>query len=125
MKLWTTAQGRIITLVARRSWSYACVMTMYYDQKPPRKRVGEPAQVYLTEADQARLERLMAQLGATKSDVLRRGLEALELQQTEPSAHPALRLIGIADVPEAADAVDAARTHDEVLADLEQRSWDM
>lgn len=99
-------------------------MTLYHDSKPPRKRVGEPAQVYLTEADQARLERLMAQLGATKSDVLRRGLEALELQHTEPSAHPALRLIGLADVPEAADAVDVARAHDEVLADLEVRSWE-
>jgi len=41
-------------------------------------RVGEPVQVYLTAPDRQRLERLAAELGATKSDVLRRGLEALE-----------------------------------------------
>ena len=41
-------------------------------------RVGEPVQVYLAEPDRARLERLAAALDATKSDVLRRGLAALE-----------------------------------------------
>ena len=41
-------------------------------------RVGEPVQVYLTTPDRERLERLSAALGATKSDVLRRGLEALD-----------------------------------------------
>ena len=41
-------------------------------------RVGEPVQVYLSGPDQARLERLAQQLAASKSDVLRRGLEALE-----------------------------------------------
>ena len=44
------------------------------------KRVAEPAQVYLDPADRDRLERLAAQLDATKSDVLRRGLAALESQ---------------------------------------------
>lgn len=105
-------------------------MTGYHDTTRPRKRVGEPAQVYLTESDQARLERLMAQLGASKSDVLRRGLEALELQHLEPSAHPALRLIGLAEgVAEPDDAhaessyEDVARDHDRALADDEERSW--
>ncbi len=41
-------------------------------------RVAEPVQVYLDRPDRERLDRLAAQLEATKSDVLRRGLEALE-----------------------------------------------
>lgn len=41
-------------------------------------RVAEPVQVYLETSDRARLDRLTTRLGATKSDVLRRGLEALE-----------------------------------------------
>jgi len=50
------------------------------------KRVAEPVQVYLDPADRDRLERLAAQLEATKSDVLRRGLSALESQTRRPSA---------------------------------------
>ncbi len=41
-------------------------------------RVSEPVQVYLAGPDLDRLERLAARLSATKSDVLRRGLSALE-----------------------------------------------
>lgn len=41
-------------------------------------RTAEPVQVYLETSDRARLDRLTTRLGATKSDVLRRGLEALE-----------------------------------------------
>lgn len=100
-------------------------MTKYHDRKPRPKRVGEPAQVYLTDADQARLERLTAQLGASKSDVLRRGLEALEFQHMEPSAHPALRLIGLVDEVAGTDSMDAAREHDRVLAEREESSWHM
>jgi hypothetical protein len=98
-------------------------MTTYHDSQRPRKRVGEPAQVYLTEADQARLERLTVQLGASKSDVLRRGLEALELQHMSPAAHPALRLIGLVDDVDESSAIDPARDHDRVLADNEVLSW--
>lgn len=98
-------------------------MTDYHDTPRRPKRVGEPAQVYLTDADQARLERLTAQLGASKSDVLRRGLEALELQHMDPSAHPALRLIGLVTHGDEPDAVDAAREHDRVLARSEEASW--
>jgi hypothetical protein len=56
------------------------VMTQYHDKrrKPPG-RVGEPVQVYLDPADRERLERLAADLDTTKSDVLRRGLEALDV----------------------------------------------
>ena len=98
-------------------------MTDHHDTPRKSKRVGEPAQVYLTDADQAQLERLTAQLGASKSDVLRRGLEALELQHMELSAHPALRLIGLANDGGEPDAVDVAREHDRVLAESEEASW--
>lgn len=98
-------------------------MTEYHDKPRKPKRVGEPAQVYLTDTDHARLERLTEQLGASKSDVLRRGLEALELQHLEPSAHPALRLIGLVDDAAGSDAIDIAREHDRVLADDEVQSW--
>lgn len=53
-------------------------MTSSHDKKRKARRVAEPVQVYLEAADRARLERLAARLDATKSDVLRRGLEALE-----------------------------------------------
>jgi hypothetical protein len=98
-------------------------MTEYHDTPRRPRRVGEPAQVYLTESDQARLERLTVQLSASKSDVLRRGLEALELQHMEPSAHPALRIIGMVDHVPGKDSVDVAREHDRVLADDEAESW--
>lgn len=98
-------------------------MTEHHDTSRPKKRVGEPAQVYLTEADQARLERLTMQLGASKSDVLRRGLEALELQHMEPSAHPALLLIGLVDEVAGSQDIDLAREHDRALADDEVQSW--
>jgi hypothetical protein len=58
--------------------------------------------------------------------VLRRGLEALELQHMEPSAHPVLRLIGLADVEapgHEAAGLDAAREHDRLLCDSEEASW--
>jgi hypothetical protein len=54
-------------------------MTKRHDSRiGGRSRVGEPVQVYLTDPDRDRLERLAAELDTTKSDVLRRGLEALE-----------------------------------------------
>lgn len=56
---------------------------------PKPSRVAEPVQVYLDVPDRERLERLTAQLDATKSDVLRRGLEALEsLIRTPASKKP-------------------------------------
>jgi hypothetical protein len=83
--------------------------------------VREPVQVYLDGPDQERLERLTDRLEATKSDVLRRGLEALEHQLLDPSGHPALRIAGIMSV--SAEACDAAREHDRVLAETEEESW--
>ena len=41
-------------------------------------RVREPVQVYLDQQDRRRLDRLVEQLEVSKSDVLRRGLAALD-----------------------------------------------
>ncbi len=90
--------------------------------KPPR--VSEPVQVYLHRPDQDRLERLTERLETTKSDVLRRGLEALERQLTDPADHPALRIIGLgASNTDAPPAADPAREHDPFLTDSEIASW--
>jgi Arc/MetJ-type ribon-helix-helix transcriptional regulator len=88
-------------------------------------RVREPVQVYLDGPDQTRLERLAERLNSTKSDVLRRGLESLERQLTDPSHHPAMRIVGLlAVVPDLRDlGPDVALEHDRVLADEEERSW--
>lgn len=59
--------------------------------KPPSRRpsrVAEPVQVYLDPADRDRLERLTRDLDATKSDVLRQGLAALEALRREVTTHP-------------------------------------
>ena len=102
---------------------YHVIMKINHDKL--RRRVSEPVQVYLDPPDQVRLERLATQLDATKSAVLRRGLEALEQQLTDPAAHPALRIIGIAAghprLP--SPRYDVAREHDRALADGEIASW--
>ncbi len=98
---------------------------MDYDSETPRPpRVSEPVQVYLHRPDQDRLERLTERLETTKSDVLRRGLEALERQLTDPADHPALRIIGLgASDTDAPPATDPAREHDPFLTDSEIASW--
>ena len=48
-------------------------------------RVREPVQVYLDPPDRERLERLTRDLGMSKSEVLRKGLEALEALAPPPS----------------------------------------
>ncbi len=53
-------------------------MKRSHDKPGKAARVAEPVQVYLERPDRERLERLADALDATKSDVLRRGLEALE-----------------------------------------------
>lgn len=90
-------------------------------EKTRSGRVAEPAQVYLEAPDLERLARLTSQLEATKSDVLRRGLAALERELLDPERHPALRLIGIGrGAPRRpAPGYDVAREHDRFLADLE------
>lgn len=93
--------------------------------RPGTRRVAEPVQVYLDRSDRNRLDRLCTQLGTTKSDVLRRGLAALEQQITDPGEHPTLRIIGIAgkSPPRAALKYDVAVEHDRFLADTEEAAW--
>ena len=91
-------------------------------EKP--KRVAEPVQVYLDPADRDRLERLASQLDTSKSGVLRRGLEALERQLSDPEAHPALQIVGLARAESSLPPdYDVAREHDRHLADSEVASW--
>jgi hypothetical protein len=106
---------------------------MRYDRKTRKNgsdRVKEPVQVYLDPEDQDRLERLREQLDSSKSDVLRRGLEALEREITDPDRHPALRIIGIArhratGSDTATDpGYDVVREHDRFLTESEEESWE-
>lgn len=89
----------------------------------PPARVAEPVQVYLHPSDRDRLARLTDKLATSKSDVLRRGLEALEREVSDPAAHPALKLVGLGASDPEASPLDAARDHDAALADAEVRSW--
>jgi len=68
---------------------------------------------------------LRRQLEASKSDVLRRGLEALERDLLDPERHPALRIIGIVgeEAGPPPGGPDPAREHDRALADGEEASW--
>lgn len=59
-------------------------------------KVREPIQVYLSTAERERLERLASSMGISRSEVLRRGLEAL---------------------------AQAERPGDAALADLVRRGW--
>src|SRR4051812_14286662 len=92
---------------------------------PPR-RVSEaaPVQVYLGADEQRRLEQLAAHLETTKSEVLRRGILALERELHDPEMHPALRLIGLVK-EEIGDPLpyDVSTNHHRALADIEEASW--
>ncbi len=82
-------------------------------------------QVYLDAVERQRLERLARQFGATMSDVVRRALEVLEQQASDPAAHPALQIIGIADRERAGGpGYDVAREHDRYLAESEAAGWE-
>jgi hypothetical protein len=86
--------------------------------------VSEPVQVYLSASERARLERLARQLDATKSDVIRQGLEALEVRLADPDDHPVFRIMRIAEGVTIAPApYDVAREHDRFLAEKEMASW--
>jgi len=94
---------------------------------PPR-RVSEasPVQVYLGPDEQQRLTDLARRLDTNKSEVLRRGLLALERELGEPDEHPILRAIGIIkdSRPDPLNSgLDPARDHDAYLALAEVRSW--
>jgi len=88
------------------------------------RKVSEPVQVYLDQTERGRLDWLAELLGETKSDVVRRGLEALERQVADPAAHPAVKIIGIAEGRTRGPApYDIAREHDRFLAESEVASW--
>lgn len=100
-------------------------MNSFHDARRPGE-VREPVQVYLAPPERERLERLRKSLDTTKSDVLRKGLEALESQLSDPDRHPALSIIGLfrgAPPCEGEPESDVARTHDRFLADAEIASW--
>lgn len=65
--------------------TYHDIMSYTPGRRKPR-RVAEPVQVYLDRPDRERLERLAVALDATKSDVLRRALAALEAAVARPAA---------------------------------------
>jgi len=74
--------------LAERTRSYYHeLMTRRHEPRKPA-RVAEPVQVYLDRPDRERLERLATALDATKSDVLRRALAALESQVRRPASRP-------------------------------------
>ena len=88
------------------------------------KRLSEPVQVYLDPGQRRQLDRLAADLGLTKSDVVRHALEALERQMSDPAEHPALRIIGIASAETAqAAGYDIVHEHDRYLTESERKSW--
>ncbi|MFC1791750.1 hypothetical protein ACFL0I_04715 [Gemmatimonadota bacterium] len=97
-----------------------------HDSRKSPDRVREPVQVYLDPSDRERLERLRDQLTTSKSDVLRRGLEALERELTDPDRHPAMRIIGIAQGPTdpGGPTYDVAREHDRFLSVAEVEAWE-
>ncbi|MGQ0642760.1 MAG: hypothetical protein ACT4P6_18605 [Gemmatimonadaceae bacterium] len=86
------------------------------------KRVSEaaPVQVYLDVRTRQRLDQLTERLGTTKSEVLRRGLLALERETTNPDAHPVLRLVGSVTETPGAITYDVAREHDRFLAEVHE-----
>jgi len=89
-----------------------------------KRRVSEPVQVYLDAAERQRLERLARQFGSTKSAVIRRALEVLDRQASDPEAHPALQIIGLADRERArGPGYDVAREHDRYLSQSEAAGW--
>ncbi len=93
-------------------------------RRKAKSRVGEPVQVYLAVSDSERLHALAKQLGASKSDVLRQGLAALEREVSNPDRNPLLRLIGVikSDTSISNDGRDLAREHDAFLSDALESS---
>ena len=96
-------------------------MKRYHEKRSAN--VSEPVQVYLGRSERARLSRLAELLDTTKSEVLRKGLEALERQLDDPDDHPALRIIGIAAKTVSPEPYDVAREHDRFITDSETKSW--
>lgn len=99
-------------------------MMYYNDMRKKRVSQSTPVQAYLGPEERERLERLARQLETSKSEILRRGIEALERQLTDPAAHPALRVIGLArEARRKGPPADVAREHDRFLGDSEEAGW--
>ncbi len=90
-------------------------MTKAHDR---RSRVAEPVQVYLDTQDRGALEQLARHLDLSKSDVIRRALNALERATFANEGHPALRVVGLASAETAPPlSYDPAVEHDRYLAE--------
>ena len=86
-------------------------MTAYHD-------TGAKIQVYLRPGERDQLDRLTELLTTSKSDVLRRGMDALERQLSDPARHPALSVIGLIPSGRGSSArtsYDFARDDDDCL----------
>jgi hypothetical protein len=82
--------------------------------KPPSRRaVREPVQVYLEADDSALLNRLAAETGLSKAEILRRGMRSFAREQTAGSS-PMLRFLAESSPDGWPSAV--ARDHDAALA---------
>lgn len=82
-------------------------------RRPPR--TGKPIQVYLTPTERATLERLARELGVSRAEVLRRGVEALARQRNRSFHHAFDTLVGAFSNPRA--PTDLAERHDDYAAD--------
>ena len=96
---------------------------MKSSKKPSKISESTPIQVYLAPRQRARLDRLAEQLDTSRSDILRRGIRALEREITNPDSHPTLRLIGLSEGNESGCDYDAAVEHDRFLAESEEGTW--
>ena len=90
-------------------------------KKPSGGRVREPIQVYLDRSERSQLDRLALELGLSRAEVLRRGLESLARREAGSFFDAFEPLVGAFSNPEA--PADLAERHDEYLAqDLEARA---
>ncbi|MBI2404278.1 MAG: ribbon-helix-helix protein, CopG family [Gemmatimonadetes bacterium] len=89
--------------------------------KSKRSAVREPIQVYLTGAERARLDRLARELGVSRAEVLRRGLDTLAGSGRAQDYDPLDDLVGAFDAPGAPR--DLAEEHDRYLAEDLEAEW--
>lgn len=84
--------------------------------KPPKrpKAVREPIQVYLTADERGALDRLADELGISRAEVLRRGLESYALSQAKGRS-PVFDLMRELSGP---DWPASAEAHDELLTQI-------
>ena len=89
------------------------------------KRVKEPVQVYLDQADRALLDRLAEQTGLSRAELLRRGIR--QLANDTPDRKPGWSLLAIAGiVDDPGGPIDVSVNHDKYLAladEEEMRRW--